>query len=249
MKLTSIRHLVYAGLFLAAGCIAHAQFIWTNAGGSFALSDPTNWLGGVAPSNGANLVVASNDPLGIDTGGPFTAHSLTINSGFAATIAPFGSETLLIGNGGVTNFGTGVDFQLGLTALTSQFWSVGTGTFTLEQSFEVQSGILTVFLGTGGMFDFANTSGLTPTWAGMLAFTGNISSTSIAASELSLSAQNIGRITIDGNPAALVNGFLVAVPSNPGAVPEPSTYGLVAMSALICLASCRRLARNRVNSR
>jgi hypothetical protein len=246
MKLISIRHLFCTGLFLGAGCIAHAQFIWTNAGGSFALSDPTNWLGGLAPSSGANLVIASNDPLGLDTGGPFTVHGLTINPSYTATIAPFGSETLLIGAGGVTNTGNGADFQLGFTALNSQLWSVGTGTFTLEQSFEIQSGLLTVSLGAGGKFDFANTSGLTPTWAGTLAFTGDISSTSIAASALSLSAQNIGKITIDGNPASLVNGYLVAAgPNNPGAVPEPSTYGLFAIGALISLVSYRRLARSR----
>jgi hypothetical protein len=245
MKHTTIRHLFCAALFLGAGHIAHAQFIWTNAGGSFALSDPTNWLGGVAPGNGADLAIASNDPLGLDMGSPFTAHSLTINSSYLATVAPFGSETLLIGAGGITNLGNGADFQLGLTALNSQLWSVGTGTFTLEQSFEIQSGILTVSLGTGGMFAFANNSGLNPTWAGTLAFTGDISATSIAASDLSLSAQNIGNITIGGNPAALVNGYLVAAPSNPGAVPEPSSYGLFAVGALISLVGFRRIARAR----
>ena len=228
MKTNTARKLACSALFLAAAHLAQAQFVWTNASGNYALSDSTNWLLGVAPTDGSSLIIGSSDPLGVDTGTSFNALSLQVLPGFAAMIAPFSGETFGIGGGGLVDDGLGLDFAISLNLLGTQSWLIDSGSVLLEQALSVGPGTVTINLASGTSFTFGNSSGLNPDWLGTINFTGAIDTNTIAASSLSLSSQNLSHITINGNAVTLVDGYLqvAAASPAPSAVPEPSSYAL-----------------------
>lgn len=221
--------------------LASAQLTWTNAGGDYLFSNSANWAGNAVPTDGANISLASSDFVGLDNGGNFHATSLTIQSGVSGAFLAAGAETLSLGSGGITNLGSGIDFQVGLNVTTSQTWHLGSGTFLLNNLFGIASGaVLTIDVGSGAWFDFAM-SGDNPDWLGSINFTGDLSGASLFANGTGFTTQNLGQITLDGVAAQLDGNRFITGAAPTTAVPEPSTYALTAGVALLALAITRRL--------
>ncbi len=234
MKTLLIRFRLAALTALLPVTLSAQSAIWTNAGGDFSFSNSANWSPSGSPGWGANLVLATDDFVGLDVGGDFLANSLTIASGVSGWFLPAGVETLSLGTGGIVNDGLGVKFDLPVLAVSSQHWHLGGGALTLGSNFNVLAGsALTITLNEGAMFDFGMHSA-DPTWEGTINFVGDVTGATIAVSGLGFSLENLSQITINGGAVQFNDGMINS------AVPEPSTYGLFAAACLGFAAYRRR---------
>ncbi|ATC65420.1 hypothetical protein CMV30_16530 [Nibricoccus aquaticus] len=241
------RSLLFITGLAALPPLATAQLTWTNAGADYLFSNSANWAGNIVPNSGADLSLASSDFVGLDNGGDFLANSLTIQSGVSGAFLPAGAETLSLGSGGISNLGSGIDFQVALNVTASQTWHVGSGTFLLNNLLGIASGaVLTINVGSGAWFDFAM-AGDNPDWFGAINFTGDLTGASLFANGTGFTAQKLSQITLDG-VAAQLDGNRFVTGSVPTAVPEPSTYALTAGGALLCLALTRRIRARRIRT-
>lgn len=234
-----LTHLLSLGILAALPALVSAQSVWTNSGGDFSFSNPANWSGNAVPVDGADLSIATDDLLGLDHGGHFAANSLAIAAGYTGLFLPASAETLSVGAGGIANLGLGADFQLTLLAVSTQTWELGAGTFTLGNTFDVTAGTaLTINVGSGATFLFAMGT-LNPDWNGTINFTGAINAATLRVTGAGFTEQNLSRITIDGLQAQLVGDHL----SSAAAIPEPSTYAMMAGVAALVIAARRRFTQ------
>ncbi|WP_438479231.1 PEP-CTERM sorting domain-containing protein [Oleiharenicola lentus] len=232
----SLTQLISLASLLALPALVSAQSVWTNAAADFSFSNPANWAGNAVPASGADLSLAISDLVGLDNGGNFAANSLTIQSGISGMFVSASAETLTLGAGGISNLGLGVDFQSTLLTTATQTWNVGDGTFTIGNTFDVTTGsTLTINVGSGATFLFAMGQP-NPDWNGFINFVGSVSTASLRVTGAGFTTQNLSRITIDGAEAQLVGDQLSAV----SAIPEPSTYAMMAGVAALVLAAARR---------
>lgn len=237
-RLRLLRFPIFLTAFLTGGSLAAQTATWTNAGADNSFSNAANWSPASIPGTGAALVLTTSDLLGLDLGTAYTAGSITVDPGLTASIAPAGAETLTL-TGGLTLFG-GSTLELTLPFLVSgtQSWALNSGTLTTSAALNFTAGTATVALGSGATFVFG-AAAANPDWLGTLAFTGTAGATSLSVTGAGLTAQNLSRITVNGQPVQLAGGYLVAIP-------EPSTYVTILGLAALAIAARKHRTANRL---
>lgn len=202
---------------------------WTAAAGDYMFATAGNWNPASKPQDHDELII-DNVLIGFDVS--FIAHSVKINNGLNVVMVPASAQTLTIESGGLINNGS-VSFQLTVLTTGNQTWQIGSGDVAFTNRLDITSGVVTIDLGVGGTVNF-NMSADNPNWNGSINFIGNVTDTSIVATGMGLTAQNIGKITINNQAVEKIGNYLTAIP-------EPSTYALIAgLLALVGVVAARR---------
>jgi T5SS/PEP-CTERM-associated repeat protein/autotransporter-associated beta strand protein len=221
-----------AGYTVASGTFAHAGNTTVN-GGTLVLTGDNTYAGNTI-LNGGNLV--ANNTVGSATG----SGSVTVNSGAAlggsgfigglttiesgATLAPGNSPgTLTFANGLTLANGSILEFELGTTS----------------DLLRITGGTLTGSASAGGItLNLANSGGFTAATYTLFDFNGaNLSS--FDTSDFTFGT------TLSGYTYALnLVGDTLQLTATASAIPEPSTYALLAGLATLGLAAWRRRARS-----
>ncbi len=214
--------------FLPAAAFAQSQWLDLSSDSSF--SNPANWSPSVVPASNSNLLIGVSGTLGFDSGGSYTASSITVSPGVSSIFAPSGPESLILGSGGITlGSGSALSFQLPVQTSASSAWSIGAASVTFSNLFEIRPGTVSLNISNGGSINFEGPS--SPAWTGTLAITG---SGSFSITAIGFDSNNVDNVTINGSPAMLDGDTLIA------AIPEPGTFASLAGLAALVVGVCSR---------
>lgn len=216
----------FAGTLSDGTAAVRLNFI--NAGGSLTLSGSNNYRGTTEISGGTLTLASSLFNSANSTG----TSSVTVSGGsLASSVA---SVKLGVG-----------DFSMTSGALSANDASIGTYTLAAGKNFLASGGTINFTLGLGGTSDAIIGSG-----AGIFSFTGSTilalaGNTSVAGTYTLFSgftSGSVSGVTITG----LGNGFTGSLGDNgvltvsAAAIPEPSTYAVLAGAVVLGLAARRR---------
>ncbi len=198
------------------GSAAATTFTWTGSGATTNWSDPSNWVGGVTPSAGGNLVFGSSATKFTSTN-DFSAGTrfgnITITGGGYAIS---GNNIVLAGNLDASGATGTNSFGLNLTLPAAETFKVGGTSTTLTLSGTIDNGGFLLTVGGGsGLLDMTNTlsgaGGLT-TGSATLVLTGANSyggGTVLTSGTLSVgnnSALGTGTLTLNGGTFTAAGG-------------------------------------------
>lgn len=241
--------------------------VWTDGAGDQMWSSTANWNTGLVPSSSTNVQIGTQptgDQIGVDTGGEVVVSSFTFNNTLTSSvdIAPLTTEKLRV-NGAITNNSAFVDsFSLSVTAGASAVWSgplnfttvvdVKSNTITLANAiafsgltFDIGAASYGKFAGVGSLvmngnlnFNFTSATGA-GTWdIANQTPTGTLTGVSLGGSYSAAFTE-----VTPGNWTANSGGLDWTYKASTGvltAVPEPSTWALMAAGLTTMVAFRRR---------
>lgn len=215
--------------------------------------------------SGGTLDVAQSDTVGavtlssgvISGAGTLTGSSYSLTNTGEASAVLAGAAVALTKTGAGTATLSAVNTYTGATTVSEGTLELGVANAIasgsnvvldggeLASAFSQTLGTLdlaassTLDLSSGGSFAFADSSALESSWTGTLSITGTFTdgaSVRFGASSGGLTTAQLAQITINGLEAGIdIDGYLVV-----SAIPEPSTYAVLAGVVTLGLAACRR---------